>query len=172
MPPPLNGNCTPDLASKNLGPLIGTLGWVEATMAIKVIIARFLVQRFVVGRLEWNDWVMLFALVRPDPMALHDADPNLDYRSGQHQPGHALHLLRSRKALGMPHPRQWCPCLEVGVSGPASRYHESSHIENCLLHVYAEVCWYQQEKTQHLLLHHHIPADYQPRDYDRSLDIM
>lgn len=65
MPSPLNGDCTAHLASQNLAPLIGTLGWIEAAIAIKVVIARFLVQRFIVGRLEWNDWIMLFALVRP-----------------------------------------------------------------------------------------------------------
>jgi hypothetical protein len=65
----LNGNCTADLASHNFGPLIGTLGWVEAALAIKVVVARFLVQRFVVGKIEWNDYVMLFALVGPVPIS-------------------------------------------------------------------------------------------------------
>lgn len=64
MPPdPLNGQCTAELDKANLAPLISTLGWIEAALAIKIVIARFLVQRFVVGKIEWNDWLMLFALV-------------------------------------------------------------------------------------------------------------
>lgn len=55
--------CPQDLAHDNLAPLISTLGWIEAALAIKTIVARFLVQKFVVGKIEWNDWIMLFALL-------------------------------------------------------------------------------------------------------------
>lgn len=59
----LNGECTIELASNNLAPLIGTLGWIEAAIAIKIMIARFLVQKLIVGKIDWNDWLMLLALV-------------------------------------------------------------------------------------------------------------
>jgi hypothetical protein len=59
----LNGHCTVELASANLAPLIGTLGWIEAAIAIKIMIVRFFVQKLVVGKIDWNDWVMLFALL-------------------------------------------------------------------------------------------------------------
>lgn len=62
-PRQLNGDCTPNLAEENLGPLIGTLGWIEAVIAIKIMVARFLVQKMIVGRVGRNDWVMLLALV-------------------------------------------------------------------------------------------------------------
>ena len=75
MAAPLNGNCTEALAADNAGPLIGTLGWIEAAMAVKVMAVRFLVQRFVVGRLEWADWLMLVALVCNNEMYTHLTDP-------------------------------------------------------------------------------------------------
>jgi hypothetical protein len=81
MSAPLNGDCTKDLADQNLGPLIGTLGWIEAAVATKFVVIRFLVQSFVVGRLEWNDWLMLFALVRLDPRSSHVADLSRSWRS-------------------------------------------------------------------------------------------
>lgn len=63
----LNGDCSSDLASSNLAPVIGSIAYVTAALAIKIVVARLLVQRYVVGRIEWNDWLMLFALVSPNP---------------------------------------------------------------------------------------------------------
>lgn len=71
----LNGNCSPHLASSNLAPLIGTICYVTAALAIKTVIARFLVQRYVIGRIEWNDWLMLFALVRLNAKPSNNTDP-------------------------------------------------------------------------------------------------
>ena len=63
----LNGDCTVELAAANRGPLIGVLGWIEAAIAIKIMIARFLVRRYIVRKVDWNDWLMLLALVKCCP---------------------------------------------------------------------------------------------------------
>lgn len=49
--------------SLNHGPWIEAAGWTQAALAIAVVIARFFTHQFVVGRLWWDDWLMLFALV-------------------------------------------------------------------------------------------------------------
>lgn len=70
----LNGDCSPDLASSNLAPVIGTIAYVTAALAIKIVVARFLVQRYVIGKIEWNDWLMLLALVSLDTTCSTDTD--------------------------------------------------------------------------------------------------
>ena len=136
--------CPQDLAHDNLAPLISTLGWIEAALAIKTIVARFLVQKFVVGKIEWNDWIMLFALVSANPSDSRCTDSKAASCTTQYDVHQPVALLRSGKALGMPQPGRRHHRPKVGISRSACWYHESGLRQNCLLHVYAQVYRHQQ----------------------------
>ena len=47
----------------NIGGLALGLNWTEASLAIIVVALRFYTQARIVGRIHFDDWVMLFALV-------------------------------------------------------------------------------------------------------------
>ena len=73
-PQSLNGDCSPDLASSNLAPVIGGIAYVTAALAIKIVVARFLVQRYVIGKIETSDWLMFLALVSLNTTSPIDTD--------------------------------------------------------------------------------------------------
>lgn len=47
----------------NIGPLALGLNWTEASLAMIVVGLRFYTQAKVVGKVHFDDWLMLFALV-------------------------------------------------------------------------------------------------------------
>ena len=57
----------PPGGDQNKAPMLAAVMWSEATIAIVVVILRMYTRARLVRKVGWDDWIMLFTLVRAIP---------------------------------------------------------------------------------------------------------